>query len=320
MNNQVGAAAPILVAVDGTNLLHRAYHAHAPSDRRAPNGAPTWALWGMARLLAGAVGTVTGVFRRPAGMVVCFDGPRELCRRRGVYPPYKASRSEPAPELARQIAAAPTWLSDAGFSVLTVDGLEADDGCASAAATAAANGWRCVVVTSDRDALALVSSEVRVLRPAGGGRWDPFGPRQVADKYALPNVAGIYSTFAALRGDPSDELPGVAGVGDKTAAKLLCALHDAGRCVDDVLAGDDVAVAAAGERTTRLLAAGAENYTRNRALMAAVTDMDVDLSAAARPVDPGHVAESCAYQGVVDAEAPLCDAAPQLAELVGADF
>jgi hypothetical protein len=97
-------------------------------------------------------------------------------------------------------------------------------------------------------------------------------------------------------------------------------LHDAGRCVDDVLAGDDVAVAAAGERTTRLLAAGAENYTRNRALMAAVTDMDVDLSAAARPVDPGHFAESCAYQGVVDAEAPLCDAAPQLAELVGADF
>lgn len=313
--------APILVAVDGTNLVHRAHHAYSRTDRRSHTGAPTWALWGLARLLAGAVEDVTARFRAPAGLTVAFDGPRDDCRRRAADPGYKATRREPDAELAAKLTAAPQLLRDCGFDVAIADGWEADDGVASAAKVATDAGWRCVIVTSDRDALAHCSTSTRVLRPVNGGGWDAFGTREVAAKYSLPPQHGCYAEFSALRGDPSDELPGVAGVGEKTAATLLCALAEVQRTVEDVLEGDDVARTVLKERTLRLLDAGADNYRRNRRLMDANLELAVDLEAAARPVDPSAVAEACAYQGVPDAEEYLLAVAGQrLAQLAGAEF
>jgi DNA polymerase-1 len=311
---------PILVAVDATNLVHRSHHAFAGSDRRSLSGRPVWALWGLARMLSTATAKVADTFRRPAGLVLCFDGPHESCHRRAMDATYKAIPREPNPDLEFQLHAAPRWLADCGFYVATFDGYEADDGCASAAHAATAAGWRCVIVTSDRDALAHASASTRVLRPANGGGWDMYGTPEITAKYNTPPVHGAYATFSALRGDPSDELPGVAGIGEKTAATMLCSLHAAGRTVDDVLAGDETAIEAITPRAFKLLTEGSANYLRNRKLMDAVVDLPVDLAEATAPCDPAHIIESCAYQGVSDAEEFLLKSAPTLSELVGSDF
>lgn len=306
---------PILVAVDGTNLVHRAHHAFSGSDRRSTDGAAVWALWGLARMLSTAHTAITERFRAPAGLVVCFDGPKELCRRRAMDPGYKATRRDPDPDLTAQLDAAPRWLADAGLSVAVFDGYEADDGCASAAHVAAAAGWRCVIVTSDRDALTHASTSTRVLRPVNGGGWECYGTPEITAKYGTPPVHGAYGAYSALRGDPSDELAGVAGVGEKTAASVLCALHAVERSVEDVLDGDDVAVAAITPRARKLLVEGADRYRRNRRLMDAVCDLPVDLDAAGAPVDPDTVTAACEAYGVTGAAANLVAAAPALVQL-----
>lgn len=308
---------PILVAVDGTNLLHRTHHAHSASDRRDARGAPVWALYGMARLLSSAVAKITSSWRPPTGLVVCFDGPRELCRRRGMDSLYKATRRAPDPGLEAQLASAPQWMTDTGLSVMTIDGYEADDGCASAATAANKIGWRCIIVTSDRDAFAHASASTRVLRPVNGGGWDALGQAEIAAKYGLPTKGykgtfgfPAYSAYAALRGDKSDELAGVAGIGEKTAAAIISALAAVERTVEDVLTGDEIAACALRDRHRALLEAGAANYHRNRRMMDAVVDLPVDFAAASDPLDVARVHSACQTHGVGDASETLSSVLP----------
>ena len=296
----------ILVAVDGTNLVHRSHHASAASDRRDAAGTPVWALAGVVRMLASSVKEITNLWREPTGIVVCFDGSHDACRRRNLDAGYKATRRDPNPDLDAHLAGVPALLSAAGISVLTVEGQEADDGCASATTVAAAAGWHCVVVTSDRDALAHASGTTRVLRPVNGGGWSAFGPSEIAAKYGLPKDypggAGFpaYAAYAALRGDKSDELPGVGGLGNKTAAVVISALAGVGRTVEDAYRGDSVAGGALRERHLKLLLAGQGNYERNRTLMDAVVDLDVDLDVASRPLDEERAGYACGLHGVAD--------------------
>ncbi|GAB4068530.1 hypothetical protein GCM10028777_27880 [Angustibacter speluncae] len=260
---------PLLMAVDGNSLLHRAHHAHAHSGQRDLAGRPTWGLRGMVAQIGSAAARLT-----PDAVVVAFDAGDPL--RRDDYPGYKAGRAEKTPELAEQIAAAPDLLDAAGFAVVRHEGWEADDCLASAVRGAREQGWRCTVVTSDRDAFALIDETTSVLRVITGG----IEASPVLTPARMPQLYGIrasqYRCFAALRGDSSDNLPGAVGIGAKTAAKLLAAFES----VTDVYAAldagrsDDV-VAAVGPAATRRLAdpVSRANVERNLVVMAMRDDL-----------------------------------------------
>ncbi len=200
---------PVLMAIDGNSLVHRSYHAQAHT------GVPTWAVRGLLTQLLAAVERI-----RPSTVVVGFDDP-DTSERRERWPQYKAQRGEKLETLVEQLALAVEVLRELGISVVVPDGLEADDVLASCAEHARVSGARTVVVTSDRDAFALIDDSTTVLRIINGGV--DASPLMTADRLVL--LLGVrpeqYRDFAALRGDPSDNLPGVRGVGPRTAARLL---------------------------------------------------------------------------------------------------
>jgi DNA polymerase-1 len=174
-----------------------------------------WALKGLIGYLARAAALL-----RPDAMVVGFDCPDASARKLD-YPGYKAQRPEKAADLTEQLALAPTVLRAAGVCTVVPGAYEADDVLASAAARARDRGWRCVVMTSDRDAFALLDPGTSVLRVRNGG----FDNALLMTAASLVDIYGVhpwqYRDYAALRGDPSDNLPGVRGFGSATAARLL---------------------------------------------------------------------------------------------------
>ncbi|HET6876780.1 MAG TPA: 5'-3' exonuclease H3TH domain-containing protein [Jatrophihabitans sp.] len=200
---------PVILAVDGNSLVHRSFHAQAASGQRH------WAVRGLLTQLLAAVERI-----RPAVVVVGFDDPGRSLRRER-WPAYKAHRGEKLDSLVEQLAAAVAALRALGVAVCVPEGLEADDVLASTAAFARRSGLRAVVVTSDRDAFCLIDDKTSVLRIINGGV--EASPLMTADRLHL--LLGVhpwqYRDFAALRGDPSDNLPGVRGIGPRTAARLL---------------------------------------------------------------------------------------------------
>ncbi|WP_460444781.1 5'-3' exonuclease [Angustibacter aerolatus] len=260
----------MLLAVDGNSLLHRAYHGGFGTDWRDVEGRANWALRGVLRIIGAAADRLA-----PDALVVGFDHP-EHSHRRVEYPAYKAGRPDKPAELVAQLADAPEVMSAAGIGVVVPDGWEADDVLASGAALAGRSGWRCTVLTSDRDSFALIDDTTCVLRLLDGGvEGSPLltpGRLQL-----LCGVrAGQYTDFAALRGDSSDNLPGAVGIGPKAAAKLL-AVFDG---VDDALAALDggraaEVEAAIGVAATRRLGdpTSRENVARNQRLMTMRRDL-----------------------------------------------
>ncbi|GAB3591740.1 hypothetical protein GCM10027446_10640 [Angustibacter peucedani] len=223
-------SSPLLMAVDGNSLLHRAHHAHEHSGQRDTTGRPVWALRGMVVSVGGAAARLT-----PDAVVVAFDCEGDSCRK-SEYPDYKAGRREKSPELLDQLAAAPDLLRAAGFAVVQHEGWEADDVLASAAATARRAGWRSTLVTSDRDAFALIDEWTSVLRVIVGG----IDASPLLTPARMPAACGVsqgrYRDYAAVRGDVSDNLPGALGIGAKTAARLMGAyarVADAYAALDD---------------------------------------------------------------------------------------
>lgn len=206
---------PLLLVIDGNSLIHRAYHAGAAEGHVDDAGRPIWALRGLVGYIARAAAHL-----RPDALLVGFDCPRESARR-VEYPGYKAHRPDKPADLSAQIAVAPDMLRAAGVRVVVPPAYEADDVLASAAAHARRSGWRSVLMTSDRDAFALIDDTTSVLRVRNGG----FDEAVLVDAEALPVLYGVhpwqYRDFAALRGDPSDNLPGVRRFGEQTATKLL---------------------------------------------------------------------------------------------------
>jgi 5'-3' exonuclease len=208
---------PLLLVLDGNSLLHRAYHAGSGEGWEDDAGRPIWALRGLIGYLARATAQL-----RPDAVVVGFDCPVSSARRQD-FPLYKAHRPEKPGDLVTQLHAAPQMLTDAGVCTVVPPAWEADDVLASAAAAARAAGWESVLMTSDRDAFALIDDRTSVLRVRNGG----FDEAVLVDRAGLPALYGVeaaqYRDFAALRGDPSDNLEGVRRFGSTTAAKLLTA-------------------------------------------------------------------------------------------------
>jgi DNA polymerase-1 len=211
-----GSSAPLLV-VDGDSLLHRAFHALPPIA--GEGGRPVNALLGLLNMLF----TVWDA-ERPRAVAVALDS-REPGERSALWPGYQAQRDAFEPAIVEQLDGAAELLGAFGIPAPKVPRHEADDVLATLATLEEDAGGTAIVLTSDRDAYQLVSRAVTVLRPAGGvrdlervdvaGVRERYGvePRQVPD-------------LIALRGDPSDNIPGARGIGQKTAAELLGSYGD----------------------------------------------------------------------------------------------
>ncbi len=266
---------PTLLAVDGNSVLHRCFHASARSGFRTADGQAAWAIRGFLAMLGAAVDRSCA-----DAVVVGFDDPA-VSSRRERWPIYKAHR-EPKPQtLDDQLEAVGPVLGELGVVVVRPTGLEADDVLASAAAWAPTVGARTVIATSDRDSFALIDEHTRMLRILNGG----VDASPLLDPQRLTMVTGVrpeqYVDLAALRGDTSDNLPGVHGFGAKTAVKLLQALDTAEAAFDDAAAGGERCAAAIGRFRARSLQApeARERWRHNCEVMAMVTTADLGLDA-----------------------------------------
>ncbi|HVQ59723.1 MAG TPA: 5'-3' exonuclease [Solirubrobacterales bacterium] len=203
-----------LLAVDTPSMLFRAFYA-LPSKIVGPDGKPVNALLGTANMVLREVET-----HQPRAVVLCF-GPDAASYRTELYPAYHAEREAAMPdELAPQFAACRDFFEAFGWTVATSDDLEADDLLGSYAQVEAKAGGQALLLTGDRDMYQCAGPGVTVLYVRTGGKGaEEVGPAEVRERYGIDPE--LVPDFIALRGDPSDGLPGAKGVGPKTAAELL---------------------------------------------------------------------------------------------------
>lgn len=268
-----------VLAVDGNSLAHRAFHAL----RRDPDRPREFVLSGLVAMLATA--WTHGPFD---AVVIGFD--HHDNRRKVADPGYKSHRDEKDPELVTQLAELGAGLTTCGFEVARVPGAEADDVMAAVADACTARGWRCSVLSSDRDLLALVTEDVTLLRPRGTmSDLGVYTPEGVVAEYGVRPEQ--YTDLAALRGDPSDGLDGVHGIGPKTAARLLRDYGD----VPGIYAN----LGNLHPRVEAQLRAGRDNVERNLWLMAPIPHLDVDVDGAvARGLAPTRLTEALTARGL----------------------
>jgi DNA polymerase-1 len=205
--------APLLV-VDGPSLLYRAFYA-LPQSITDPEGRPVNALLGVANLILQAVER-----EAPRAVVLCF-GAEAAEYRVELYAPYHADRPPVPDGLVHQWEDVPAFFGAFGWQLQTHEQLEADDLLGSLATVESAAGGATLLFTGDRDMFQCVDDRTTVLFPAGRGARGPdsIGPDEVRRRYGVEPAQ--VPDFIALRGDPSDGLPGARGIGEKTARELL---------------------------------------------------------------------------------------------------
>ncbi len=275
----------VVLAVDGNSIVHRCFHSQGRTGFRSADGSPMWAVRGLLSQLVAAADRIA-----PDAVVVGFDDP-DVSVRRERWPQYKAQRGEKLATLVDQLVAAAGVLRALGVAVVVPPGWEADDVLASVACQASAAGATTVVMTSDRDAFGLIDASTRVLRIIDGGV--EASPLLTPER--LVTLLGVrpdqYPDFAALRGDPSDNLPGVRGFGPRTAARLLTALGGVREAFDDLDAGGDRVTAAVGPAAAARLADPASRaaWELNRQVTAMHSDVAIDLGAGHLPFPADEV-------------------------------
>ena len=267
--------------LDGASLWFRSFYA-LPEKLTAPDGRPVNAVRGFVDTIAALVTT-----HQPTRLVVCLDRNWRPAFRTELIPSYKQHRvaegsdglAEEVPDsLPPQVDMILDLLRCAGLETAAADDCEADDVIGTLAFTEAVDDV--LVVTGDRDLLQLVDDapvEVRVLYVGRGlAKAELMGPVEVADKYSLPvERAGVaYAEMSMLRGDPSDGLPGVKGIGDKTAAKLITA-YGSLDAVEAVAAQDKSPIA---PRIGAALAEAADYLRSARTVVAVRTEAPVEFS------------------------------------------
>jgi 5'-3' exonuclease len=203
-----------LLAVDAPSMLFRAFYA-LPDSIVGADGRPVNALLGTANLILREV-----ELHEPRAVVLCF-GPDAASYRTELYPAYHAEREAAMPDaLAPQFGLAPGFFEAFGWTVATSDDLEADDLLGTYAKREAEAGGRALLLTGDRDMYQCAGERVTVLYVKTGTKGaEEVGSAEVRERYGVPPE--LVPDFIALRGDPSDGLPGAKGVGPKTAAELL---------------------------------------------------------------------------------------------------
>ncbi len=202
-----------LLAIDGPFLLYRSFFA-LPDSIKGVDQHPVNALLGAANVVLRIAAD-----REPRAIVVCF-GAEAAAYRTELYPDYHASRPPVPDALQWQFDQAPGFFDAFGWSSETSDGLEADDLLGSLGQVEADAGGRALLLTGDRDMYQCAGEHVSVLYlKAGKVGFEEVDPAEVQRRYGIPPA--LVPDFIALRGDPSDGLPGAPGIGPKTAAELL---------------------------------------------------------------------------------------------------
>jgi len=200
--------------IDGHSMAFRAFYALPTEKFTTSTGQATNAIYGFLSMLATLLHD-----EQPTHVAVAFDVGRTTFRTE-MFPDYKAQRDETPPEFISQIPILKNLLTALGITTIEKPNYEADDIIATLATTAQPLGFETLIVTGDRDSLQLVNNTTTVLYPMKGvSVMHRFTPQAVQDKYGL--TPEQYPDFAALRGDPSDNLPSVPKVGEKTATKWI---------------------------------------------------------------------------------------------------
>jgi DNA polymerase-1 len=253
-----------LLLLDGHSLAYRAFYALPVENFSTVSGQPTNAVYGFTSMLINALRDLD-----PSHIAVAFDVSRATFRSEA-YEGYKATRAKTPEEFRGQVDLIRDVLTAMGIRYLEREGYEADDLIATLATQAEASGMETSIITGDRDTFQLVSSLTTVLYPRKGvSDLARMTPEAVQDKYGL--TPEQYPDFAALRGDPSDNLPGIPGVGEKTATKWITEYGSLSGLVDHV--GDIRG------KTGDALRAALPQVLVNRHLTELVRDvpLDVDL-------------------------------------------
>jgi 5'-3' exonuclease len=288
----------VLVLVDAASLYFRAFHGVPIDAARAPDGSPVNAVRGFTDMIAYVVGAA-----RPTRLVACMDLEWRPAFRVKALPSYKAHRLAPdgklevvPDDLVPQVEVIIDVLSAFGIAMGGAAGHEADDVIGTLCATETDEPVE--VVSGDRDLFQVVRDEpnpVRVRYAGRGlGRAQLYGPVEIAQRYGVPaERAGVaYADMAILRGDPSDGLPGVPGIGEKTAATIVSRFSSYEELL--VAIGDPADRRLASGIRAKLAAAG-DYLTKAPAVVYVVPDAPVELSGPDRlpaaPVDPDKLAE-----------------------------
>ena len=250
---------PTLALIDGNSIAYRAFYA-LPEDLATKSGQITNAVFGFTRMLIRLIKD-----HHPEGVAVAWDVSRQTFRTES-YPEYKANRNKAPDHFRSQLPLIDEVLESLQIIQLKEEGYEADDIIASLTKKAVSEGWDVLIVTGDRDAFQLVGDKVKVLYTRRGISDTVLADEEwVTEKYGI--TPSQYVEYAALRGDTSDNLPGVPGVGEKTAAKLISEYGT----IDGVFT-------AVTEQTPKLrdnLSGHRDQVFLNRELMVLVDDLEI---------------------------------------------
>jgi len=289
---------PAVMLIDYSSLLYRAFHS-------LPDSLPMQGVYGFLNMLARLL-----TDHRPTGLAIAVDDDWRPAFRVDALPSYKTHRvaADDAEEdpVAPQEAVGREVLRALGFAVVGAEGFEAEDVIATLAARC---GERVAVVSGDRDLFALVRDpDVYVLYPQTGvSKLVVVDEAEVTRRYGIPGRA--YGDFALLRGDPSDGLPGVKGIGEKTAAKLVATYGS----LDAILAATDLAPPVA-----RKLDDGREYLAAARRVVLPVADIAMEPVALTLPTHPAHPKALDELSSAHDLASPVERVLQALADLVGA--
>lgn len=203
-----------LLLIDGHSLAYRAFYALPAENFATSTGQHTNAIYGFASMLINLISS-----EKPTHIATAFDVSRKTFRSER-FPEYKANRSATPDEFRSQTSFLFDLVHGFGIRHFAVEGFEADDIIATLAKRAEVDGFEVLICTGDRDSFQLINSKTTVLYPKRGVTdLARMTPEAVLEKYGL--TPAQYPDFAALRGDPSDNLPSIPGVGEKTAAKWI---------------------------------------------------------------------------------------------------
>ena len=252
---------PTLAVLDGHNLAYRAFYA-LPDDLATSAGQVTNAAYGFTSMLIKMLGD-----HHPDALVVTWDTPKPTFRKEE-YPEYKAQREKAPDTFSSQLPLIREVVDTLGVRQIEMPGFEADDIIATVAEQAKNDGWEVLIVSGDRDTFQLIDDRCRVLYIRRG-----ISDLLIADEAWVEERYGIradqYPEYAALRGDTSDNLPGVPGVGEKTATRLIAGYGNLEGLYEHL-----------DEQTPRLrenLTANREQAFLNRRLMSLIRDLTLDL-------------------------------------------
>lgn len=251
-----------LLLVDGSALLHRAYHAYPPLTTKT--GEVVGAVYGVASILVSALETV-----EPTHVVVAWDLPKPTFRHEK-YVGYKAQRPKADSEMVEQIPRVKEVIEAMGIVQVEQEGYEADD------IIGTLSRWsqgEVVILTGDQDTMQLVNDHVRVLTPAKGSNPPVlYGVDEVWNKYGVHPEQMV--DYKALVGDTSDNIPGVAGIGPKTASNLIKMFGSLERIYRDL----KEVQTHFGEMVAKKLADGRESALMSQDLSRIVTEMKINIS------------------------------------------